>query len=320
MAEIQIVNADEFGEKGHAFLREKGGVLFQPALRSLGKGRATAWCILDESQAFLGGFNTLETSLRGVKTLAQPALHPHCSLFIIEPEGQPSTRIARRKKVLEAFARFVANRTERIVSLPLPVTWTDIQPLIWAGFNTGVKYTYRKPLGTAPHDEGYTSELRGHIRKALGSDLVIGHSASRDELLTVLLETAEAQGFNAPAEALSSLLRGCEEGWCRLATAHAGDALVGFAFTAYNDHEAYYLLGALSRSNKLRGVQPVLLDTAMRSMKEQGVGVYDFEGSMVPGVERFFRSFGGELVPYYAIGRAPWYLMWYLRKKGVSGF
>jgi len=29
--------------------------------------------------------------------------------------------------------------------------------------------------------------------------------------------------------------------------------------------------------------------------------LYDFEGSMLPGVEQFYRRFGGELTPYYRI-------------------
>ena len=319
MAELSIVNADDLGDKAGDFLLDHGGVLFQPALRNLGKGRASAWVILDESGQMMGGFNTLATTLRGLATFAQPVLHPHSGLFICDIEGQAATQIARRKKVLDALAAFLAKRPEPIVSVPLPMEWTDIQPFIWSGFSTSVKYTYRKGLA-GEHDAGYTSELRGHIRKAGASNVVIGNSASQDALLKVLNETAEAQGFRAPADALAQLLEGCNQGWCHLTTAHRDDTLLGFAFTAYDKKEAYYLLGALSRSNKLRGVQPALLDHALFEMKSRGRVVYDFEGSMLPGVERFFRSFGGDLVPYYAVGKAPWYLKGYLRKKGVNGF
>lgn len=319
MADLRIVASSEFSGDAAQFLISEGGVLFRPALHAVGNAAVTSWLIIDESGQPLGGFNTAVLKLRGISTLSQPPLHPHCALFVIEPQSQPATRIARRKKVLETLAAFLHQRSERIVSLPLPVTWTDIQPIIWAGFSTSIKYTYRKSLSSA-HDEGYTSELRGHIRKALSEVIVLNASASRDELESVLLETADAQGFQAPADALSSLLDGCQQGWCHLETVHADTRLAGFAFTVYDGSEAYYLLGALSRSNKKRGVQPVLLDRSMAAMREKGKQVYDFEGSMIPGVERFFRSFGGELVPYYAVGRAPWYMRMVLRKKGVAGF
>lgn len=319
MADLRIISAEEYGQEAERFLVEQGGVFFQPALRALGDRAANAWIILDESGQPMGGFNTMVTALRGISTLAQPHLHPHCALFVLESEGKTATRITRRKKVLEALGAFLKQRKERIVSLALPTGWSDIQPLIWMDFSTSIKYTYRKSLDAA-HDTGYTSELRGHIRKALGSKLELTRSASRDELQAVLIETAGAQGFRAPIDGISVLLEGCAKGWCHLEAVRMEGELAGFAFTVFDRNEAYYLLGALSRSQKMRGVQPILLDRSMVAMKESGKAVYDFEGSMLPGVERFFRSFGGEIHPYFAIGRAPWLLRRYLKRKGVAGF
>lgn len=319
MAEMQIIGAEEYGTGADRFLVDHGGVFFQPALRSLGKPSADAWIILDESGQPMGGFNTMVTALRGVSTLAQPHLHPHCALFAIDAEGKTATRIARRKKVLEALGAFLKQRKERIISLALPTSWSDVQPLIWMGFSTSIKYTYRKSLDRA-HDDGYTTELRGHIRKALSSKIEVTTSATRDELASVLIETADAQGFRAPIDGVTTLLDACTKGWCHLEAVRTGEELVGFAFTVFDRDEAYYLLGALSRSNKMRGVQPVLLDRSLMVMQQSGIAVYDFEGSMIPGVERFFRSFGGEIQAYYAIGRAPWLIRHFLRRRGVAGF
>ena len=32
--------------------------------------------------------------------------------------------------------------------------------------------------------------------------------------------------------------------------------------------------------------------------------IFDFEGSMQPGIEKYFREFGGDLVPYAAIEKS----------------
>jgi hypothetical protein len=40
---------------------------------------------------------------------------------------------------------------------------------------------------------------------------------------------------------------------------------------------------------------------------------FDFEGSVLPGVEAFFRSFGGQLRPFYRVTKFPSpaaYLVW----------
>ena len=38
--------------------------------------------------------------------------------------------------------------------------------------------------------------------------------------------------------------------------------------------------------------------------KKLGIEVFDFEGSMLVEVEKYFREFGGELVPYYTVNKA----------------
>jgi hypothetical protein len=38
--------------------------------------------------------------------------------------------------------------------------------------------------------------------------------------------------------------------------------------------------------------------------KQIKMPVFDFEGSMLPEVEKYFRDFGGVLTPYYTINKA----------------
>jgi hypothetical protein len=45
--------------------------------------------------------------------------------------------------------------------------------------------------------------------------------------------------------------------------------------------------------------------SAIKVAKSKGVKTFDFEGSMIPGVEKFFRGFGGELTTYFAIQKIP---------------
>jgi len=39
--------------------------------------------------------------------------------------------------------------------------------------------------------------------------------------------------------------------------------------------------------------------------REKGLKTFDFEGSMIPEVEKYFREFGGTLIPYYVAYKAP---------------
>jgi hypothetical protein len=43
---------------------------------------------------------------------------------------------------------------------------------------------------------------------------------------------------------------------------------------------------------------------SVKHAKDLGLRYFDFEGSMVPQIETYFRGFGGRLTPYYRINRA----------------
>jgi hypothetical protein len=56
-----------------------------------------------------------------------------------------------------------------------------------------------------------------------------------------------------------------------------------------------------------RGAGVSCLEHCILYAKRLGLEVFDFEGSMMPEVESYFRSFGPRMVPYYTInkGRLP---------------
>lgn len=320
MAEIRIIPVSEFNGDATSFLVANGGLFFRPSLCQLGTQPTETFVILDEDGQPYGGFNLQVTSLKGLSAIAQPYLHPHCALFILPPGGGPAARIGRRKKVLEAIARYLKARRETIISLPFPTSWTDLQPLIWEGFQCTVRYTYRTNLKAGLPSEGFTGPLRGHIRKATEAGVTIAHKADSGKLWEILSETAIDQGFKPQREAISRLLHAVEEGEAQLRVAELAGSVMGFAFTVHDEREVYYLLGALSRKSPHRGALPLLLADAMEHAAHQQAEVFDLEGSMVQGVERFFRSFGGELVPYYIATKAPFIVRTLLRLKGKSEF
>jgi lipid II:glycine glycyltransferase (peptidoglycan interpeptide bridge formation enzyme) len=62
----------------------------------------------------------------------------------------------------------------------------------------------------------------------------------------------------------------------------------------------YYLFGGMDEAYGDSGAKSLLFWKAINMASEKNL-TFNFEGSMIPGVERFFRSFGGELTPVYYI-------------------
>jgi hypothetical protein len=66
----------------------------------------------------------------------------------------------------------------------------------------------------------------------------------------------------------------------------------------WDDVRAYYLVGSKNPATKDNHAMPALLWQAVKHSHSLGKISLDFEGSMIPGVERFFRNFGAERTLY----------------------
>jgi hypothetical protein len=71
---------------------------------------------------------------------------------------------------------------------------------------------------------------------------------------------------------------------------------IGF-FLKYNGR-IYYLLGASSKEGKKYGATTFLLDSIIKEYSKTK-NILDFEGSTIPSIASFYKSFGSEITHYY---------------------
>ena len=74
------------------------------------------------------------------------------------------------------------------------------------------------------------------------------------------------------------------------------------AFIVWQNSSAYYIAGGGDPVFRSSGAHSLVLWEAIRQVSRY-TGKFDFEGSMLPGVERFFRGFGAVQTPYFMITR-----------------
>ena len=77
--------------------------------------------------------------------------------------------------------------------------------------------------------------------------------------------------------------------------------LMAARFVVFDDHCAYALLSAL-QPDALRNSMTRLVWTLMADLYNR-TEIYDFEGSMDPGIAHFYRSFGTTATPFYEVTR-----------------
>jgi hypothetical protein len=75
------------------------------------------------------------------------------------------------------------------------------------------------------------------------------------------------------------------------------------------DHNcAYYLMGGANPLLRNSGATSLLIHTAISEMRAK-VRYWDFEGSMIQSIERYFSAYGAIQVPYFQISKTSNFLL-----------
>lgn len=177
-------------------------------------------------------------------------------------------------------------------------------PLAWHGFTQTTHYTWRlaDPSDLERVWAGLRENIRREVRKARKRGVQVGEGSLAD-LAAVQRQTAERQDRARAAGLSRDALRRIEEaaeplGRRSILVARDPEARAHAAgYFVWDSGHTYYLVGGSDAEMRTSGASSLLLWTAIEHAAARGTA-FDFEGSMLPHVERFFRAFGGEPVPY----------------------
>jgi Acetyltransferase (GNAT) domain len=182
--------------------------------------------------------------------------------------------------------------------------WT---PLHWHGFSQTTRYTWR--LRDLSDGEavfaGLRENLRREIRKARRQGLVV-EDGSVGDYLPLHERSAERQERLDEARANRPVIERVDaaaaaRGARDLLVARDDEGRVHSAGLFVHDAMwTYYLLGASDPDLRTSGAASLVMWAAIERAGARGTG-FDFEGSMLRSVERFFRAWGGEPAPYSVV-------------------
>ncbi len=199
---------------------------------------------------------------------------------------------------LKAYPHFLQNFNYRV---------TDWLPFYWEGYRETTRYTYllSNIQDEAALWENMSHNIRRNITKAREKcDITVRKGISVEDFLKIQSLTFHRQHLSAPKgkECLSRLVsisRERSQGDLWGAYDDKG-RLHAAAFVAWQESSAYYLAGGGDPALRSSGAHSLLLWECIRHVARY-TATFDFEGSMIPGVERFFREFGAIQTPYFTI-------------------
>lgn len=178
-------------------------------------------------------------------------------------------------------------------------------PFYWKGYTQSTRYTYVIPA-VAAMDEvraGYNENVRRNIKKAGGVVRVV-HSDNFDSLLAIVSATFSRKGLSNPYDAtlFKSLVQAClSRGCCSILLAlDSNENLHAGMFIVWDACRVYYMAGGVDEQFKSSGAMTLLFDQAIQFAASTGK-TFDFEGSMIRDVERYFRSFGAVQQEYFVV-------------------
>ncbi|TVO62382.1 GNAT family N-acetyltransferase [Spiribacter vilamensis] len=243
----------------------------------------------------------------GMTFFTQPPLTQTLGPWMRTSEAKYAKALAMEKDVLGALAdglpEFALYRQNW--------DWarTNWLPFYWKGFEQTTRYTYVLPDISDPDAlwQGVQKDIRGNIRKASNRfGVQVRFADDIGELFPVLRKTFDRQGKQLPfaEEFLYRVDRvASEQGKRAIVLGEDGEGqLHAGTYIVWEGNRAYQLLNGYDPELRQSGAGSLCVWSAIQKAAEH-VGRYDFEGSMLEPVERFFRAFGAAQTPYFRVQR-----------------
>jgi hypothetical protein len=245
----------------------------------------------------------------GMKVIGQPALTHKLGPWFRLADGKQATRLAQEKELMQAlidqlppFDHFTQN-------------WhygrTNWLPFSWNGFQQTTRYTYVLEEVTQSDQvwAGFEPKVRKDCNKAAQRfGLQVRDDLPLDAFLDLNRKTFSRQNMAVPYsdDFVRRLDAACAERGCRKffiavdeeGRNHAGNYIV------WDGNTTYSLMAGADPALRNSGATSLCFWEAIR----HAVGTtqrFDFAGSMMEPVERFFRGFGATQVPYFCIRKTP---------------
>ncbi|MCW3076076.1 MAG: hypothetical protein JWO32_685 [Bacteroidetes bacterium] len=298
-----INNPDVFSNAAEPFIGVFGS---RQWLKAYGTKLTMVGIYKDEHQ-LIGGFYYLSIKKFGFTFIKLPPYTPHCGLFFTTQSTNRSSQNNFTKEIISEVCTYFSSLKSALTVLAFPSYIIDLQPFIWEKYKVVPNYTYRIDLTRTLENiqSNFDSKNRNVINKAIKENVIIEENRlGKKELYTFFntsLNTTDANVYEKELENIFNEFSDSSNSFSM--EARKGSELLGVVFCIYDKKVCYYLLGGVNKSSGIQGVNNLLVQKSIEKAKALGCVTFDFEGSMLKGVEKFFRSFGPDLVPYYTVNK-----------------
>ena len=293
-------------------LAEKYGTVFN-TLRwlNLFKGRIKIFGYFDDDNRLFGGFHLFENNKFFIRYYNNPPFTPFIGPFFINKSSTDFKILNFQKKVSKNLAKFIKKLNAILLFFSLDRTLIDVQPFIWAKLKVYIRYTYAINLRLNKEKiwENFSPERRNDIRKANNDGVKIFKGSDKNTLMELIMKSLTRQNKTIDIKSLEKIVFEFSSDINSFYfIASYKEKPISVSFCIHDKKTAYYVIGGYDSNNKHHGAGASTLWECIKHAKKLDLKEFDFDGSMIPNIERFFRGFGGQLVPFYRINRTNYFI------------
>ncbi|MCG8610518.1 MAG: GNAT family N-acetyltransferase [Pseudomonadales bacterium] len=246
---------------------------------------------------------TMKPGPLGMKVIAMPPLTQTLGPWLKPSNAGYSKHLSWQKSVLTQLIKQLPDFD--YLALNLAPELTNWLPFHWQGFQQTTRYSYRLENLADLNKvwSGFQTKIRTDIRKAQKT-VTIRDDLSLDKFWNVHCMTFQRQG-KIPSygkDLVARLHAACvAHGASKMFFAEDTQGRIhAVVYLIWDAKSAYYLLGGGDPALRNSGATSLALWEAIQ-FASTVTNAFDFEGSMVEPIERFFRGFGATQTPYFRI-------------------
>ena len=240
----------------------------------------------------------------GMRRLLSPPLTPRLGPLFAD-SLDPKRDLGAWSRALGSVAAQLPPADQFLQAFHPGITyWT---PLEWLGFRESTHFTF--VIDPLPDIDAarrrYSKGTRSDLKKAQRHLVVRDDtpvSFTYDALVATLVSAGKSLDFSCELlERVHGEVSRRDRGVHLTVMDEVGTFLAG-GLAVWDEERAYYLMAGATEQARGSGAQTLLVDEAIRIALSRGL-TFDFEGSRIANIERFFRGFGGRPEPYAQLER-----------------
>mgnify|MGYP001563138926 CR=1 FL=1 len=266
-------------------------------------------CLVENGEEILASMPFVTKKYYGFTLFSHPPLTQNLGPWLKPSQAKYSKMLSQQKDWLQALIDQLPKYD--YFNQNWHYTRTNWLPFYWRGFEQSTRYTY--VIEDLSDIEGVWHALQENVRREIRkAENKAGITVRTDLLIDDFIElnemTFQRQGMQMPysKDFVKTLAENAKQrnqcqwfiGQDKAGQNHAGVLIV------WNEQSAYYLMGGGNPTLRNSGATSLCMWEAIK-LASTVTKVFDFEGSMIEPIERFFRGFGAMQKPYFAITHKP---------------